>query len=340
MKAILEREKSAQASDASHVTAMASNNLSSDEALDDDELLELAALNLDDPNWMSQLSANSISKFHRLIASGALDDVYHPWVPWWYRDVITPKIQIIEPEDSIEDDKDDFDENSVFSSEPAPSPPLMTNIPTIKSLTTVTPSPLLANHALEMMYAYTYTKRMFNGDWDEENSYDAVEMVIILSAVLRENSVYKDLKDALRRPLETSIHNSETFVSTPFSISVLHDVLRIVSNGHLFLVAAFSELHDTFMAVTRQETEKTAPRAKPKVTLSQMQKKLLFMTAWANECSKEILPALQAGVQLVMSEYQQIPSEQPPMTKDDSLVSNMTETKPKPKQGPKIEVIS
>jgi hypothetical protein len=339
MKAILERERLASASEASHVESLAQNGSSPSEMVDEDELLELAALDLNDPNWMSQLSAATLAKFHQVITSGALDEVLHPWIPWWYRDFLTPKIMVMENESADEAQEGATDETEEISLEPAPSPPLLSPIPSIKSLTTVTPSLLLANHAVEMLYAYAYTKRMFNGDWEEENCSDAVEMVIILSSVLRDNMVYKDLKDACRRPLECSIVNPETFVSATFSTSVLDDVLKLVSHGSEFLIAAFSEMHDTFLAAMRLNSENPPPLKKPKVTISQMQKKLLFMIAWANECSQPLLETIKTGIQLFIAESQQLPSALPEDTSTPSILHMTEPKKAVPKAGPKIEVL-
>lgn len=348
VKAILEREKLAQASDASTVESLAHDGASSGNLVDEEELLELATLDLNDPNWMAQLSSERLEKFHRILASGALDEAIHPWIPWWYRDTLSPKITLISQDTPEEEDSED-DESSM---EPSLSPPILDPIPSLASLTKIKPSPLLANNVLEVLYAYAYTKRLYNGDWEEENGPEAVEMVISLSEVLRENAVYKDLKDACRRPLEMSLRNSESLVSGAFSISVLDDVRRIVSHGPQFVMAALSELHGHFLEATRDESQDRAKANSKSAgkgpTLSQMQKKLLFFLVWTNECSKDVLPSVELGIKTVLSEYDQ-PSENlsTPTSNEDSkwVIPNsspntLPQAKEPLKKGPKIVEIS
>lgn len=348
VKAILERERLAQASDASTIESLARDGATSGEFVDEEELLDLAALDLDDPNWMSQVSAKQLERFHRVLASGALDDVLHPWVPWWYRDTLSPKITVIQNETQEVHPEEEPDE----ALEPSPSPSIIDIIPTLASLTKIKPSPLLANNVLEVLYAYAYTKRLLNGDWEEENALEAVEMVISLSEVLRENAVHKDLKDACRRPMEASLRDAENRVSGLFTTSVLEDARKIISHGPSFVMAALSELHDLFLVTSRDESRPTQKQPSNDVkkvpTLSQMQKKLLFFIVWANECSKDVLPSVEVGINHIISESEQL-SSTPAMTQkeEDSrfivtapTVSPSSPSSTKVKRTPKIVELS
>lgn len=357
---MLEREHAAQAADASHIDHLLNPESStSDFAEHDDELLELAALDLDSPNWMESLSANQLAKFHSLLASGTVDNVIHPWVPWWLRDTLTPKIQVLEDNSTDEDDGSDSasaDENTL---EPAPSPPLLNPIPSLASLTKIKPSPLLANNVIEVLYAYAYVKRLFNGDWDEENCLDAVDLVVATSKVLRENHVYKELQEACRTPLEATLANPESFVSAAFSTSVLNDVLLIVSHGPPFLKAALSELNATLLAALAVEqslspdssstsspsSSRSTKRPKTKVTLSQMQKKVVFFIVWANECADELIPALELSLKALTEYYSSMTPKQTHQHQESpDILTSMTSTaSSKPtenKKRPKIEELS
>lgn len=329
MKAALEREKEARAKDASVVRELA-------EEEDEEELLELAALKMEeDPEWMKKVSRKTLEKFHGLIAGGVLEGAFQQWVPWWHRDTLTPKIELVnegeEEKDGEEGEEEQEEKDEPFTGEPSPSPHILSHIPTIASLTKINPSPLLANNVVEVLYSYVYAKLTFNGDWEDENASEALDIVIAISSVLSENAVYKDLAEACRRPLETSLSHPETRSSPAFSFSVLREMITLLSKGHLFVLAALSDLHYTFLHVLSLQASNPSPSSrkplKGHATPSQMQKKLLFFISWTHERGSEMIPSLLLGVRSFLSNYQISPetSFQPNQTSD--FIASMTQTK-------------
>jgi hypothetical protein len=355
MRAMLEREKVARGLDESLIDRVAQDeapSLSHSAEDDEDELLELATLDLSDPDWISKLSAKQIAKFHSVLASGALDNVLHAWIPWWLNDRLTPSITLLSNPDQEDTQEDEEDETPTDT--PAPSPPIMANIPSLDSLTKIKPSPLLINNLLEILYVYAYVKRLFNGDWEEENATEATEAIIQLCAVLRENIVFRDLKDACRTPLEASLSSHEFFVSPTYSTSILNDLLKLVSHQADFIKAALSELQDLFLAASASpqfaptnssstSSKLSGPSTKSLksvATVSQMQKKLVFMIAWANEVSQDVISAAKLGVAAVISEFAELaPKESIKETNDQTLTSPVVISDLKEKRVPKRPII-
>lgn len=337
MKAVLEREKTALASDASRMDGM----LQEDE---EEEMLELANLDLDDPNWMKHVSAKTLAKFNDIIAGGALDSVFHQWVPWWLRPNLSPVIQVLPSETSDGADENEIEEDDPVSSGPAASPPIIPVIPKLEDLTKIKPSPLIAFNVIEVIFAYVYSKNLFNGDWDEENADEALDTVITLSAVLRENHVYKEVMEAIRSPVKHSQNNRELFVSSNYSLACIRDTIELVSKGRLFIMAALSELHDTFMVAIAKKTLFSTP-SDPKLnkkapTLSQMQKKILFFIAWANEISQDLIPELEFGLRAVLAEYERYESKPLENVDAPESISMMAQEPKKTPKKPMIEELT
>lgn len=337
MKAVLEREKAALASDASKLDQLQQDD-------EEEEMLELASLNLDDPDWVNHVSAKTLAKFTALIAGGALDSVFHQWVPWWTRDKLSPIIEVLPAESVEEDAESDGEIDDASLGQPAPSPPICTNIPKISDLTKIKPSPLIAFNVTEVVFCYVYVKQLYNGDWDEENADEALEAVIALSSVLRENYVCKNAVEAIARPVELAPNSREVFVSSTFSLAAIRDTLTLVSKGHLFLLAALSELQSTFISCNAKQSAlppSTRSKSSKKVsTLSQMQMKITFFISWANELAQEAIPELELGIRTVLSNYEQY--EVKPVQKVDApeSISTMTEAPKKTPKKPIIEELS
>lgn len=337
MKAVLEREKAALASDASKLDQLQQDD-------EEEEMLELASLNLDDPDWVNHVSAKTLAKFTALIAGGALDTVFHQWVPWWTRDKLSPIIEILPSESAEEDAESDGEIDEASLGQPAPSPPICPNIPKVSDLTKITPSPLIAFNVAEVVFCYVYVKQLFNGDWDEENADEALEAVIALSSVLRENYVCKNAMESITRPVELAQTSREIFVSSSFSIASIRDTHMLISKGHLFLLAALSELQSTFISYNSKQAAlppSTRPKSSKKApTLSQMQMKITFFVSWANEMAQAAIPELELGIRTVLSNYEQY--EAKPVEKEESpaTIATMAEPPKKTVKKPIIEELS
>lgn len=336
MKAVLEREKAALASDASQLAQIQQDD-------EEDEMLELASLDLDDPDWMKHVSAKTLAKFNALIMGGALDSAFHQWVPWWLRDKLSPKIEEIPSETANEDEESENENDENATGQPEPSPPICADIPKLADLTKVSPSPLIAFNVIEVIFCYVYVKQLYNGDWDEENADEALEAVITLSSVLRENQVYKSAMDAIRRPIEQSRNSREISGSPAFSLACIRDTLTLVSKGHLFMLAALSELREVFSTCISKHTlappPKPAKQNKKVPTPSQMQMKIAFFISWTNERAQEVIPELEIGLRSAVAEYERYENKPAPVEEEHDKIATMVQEPKKETKEPKKPLI-
>nr|XP_053630749.1 zinc finger HIT domain-containing protein 2-like [Cherax quadricarinatus] len=208
-----------------------------DEPLDSDDDEDLAArmadvdLNDSDAIW-KKLTEEERQEFRALIDKGGFEDLIPPWIPWWDQQI--PKVQEIRP-------------GSQSSPEYAVGCPEIIEVPLLSELTKVTPSPCIPYNILNVLTAYAWTVRLFNGD-HQESSLDATEAVLSLSAVLAANANFQEAAIAVESPKMEAQNHPWLMESEEFACTVRNDVLKIlqgpVANDQTFYVrAALSEIH-------------------------------------------------------------------------------------------------
>lgn len=216
----------------------------------------LAELDLDSLS-IEDLTPAQRRDFERAVVDGRLGGSLEAWVPWWeQRDVVAETMAL--PED----------------------------IPSLTELTGKPPHPELTAHAVELLFAYAYTMRRHNGEF-EEDPLGVANMTMELSGVLAEggrpNSVSVALSNALARARAPSVFNSNGF-----SFGVLRDVQALTASAGL-VQRAMAELHGIHLTAL--------PRSpKPRAARKAIVKKLFFFLAWARECAEEAAPEMQHAV--------------------------------------------
>jgi hypothetical protein len=73
-------------------------------------------------------------------------------------------------------------------------PDIEDDLPPLSSLTKKEPSPLMYNNLVEILYAYAFTQRLYNGECHLDIS--AVYVLLQASSVLYENRVYESCEAA------------------------------------------------------------------------------------------------------------------------------------------------
>jgi hypothetical protein len=68
---------------------------------------------------------------------------------------------------------------------------------------------------LDVLYAYCFTKRLYNGDWGADVE-GVVTTLLSLSDILTKNTVYQSVTQVVNRSLELSL---QVRVSTPEYVS-------------------------------------------------------------------------------------------------------------------------
>ncbi|KAL4452311.1 hypothetical protein ABPG75_007973 [Micractinium tetrahymenae] len=152
------------------------------------------------------LSPEELAAFHRALAAGELSGAVHPWQPWWLSEEAaqlelgasgTPLVaehaagaaaagqqgsgvQQGAVQQQAQQQSDRVDGLAGGSGLP---PPPSRPLPPLAALTRAAPSPLLRYQLLDLLYAYCFTLRRYNGDYQWEAA-DAADTLFALSAVL------------------------------------------------------------------------------------------------------------------------------------------------------------
>lgn len=153
------------------------------------------------------LTPAELAAFHRALAAGELSSAVQPWQPWWLSEEAaqlelsaagTSLVAAVAEEQSGQQEGGSTSTAAASSVEqpaagleaaaastqsstlpPPPSRPL----PPLAVLTKAAPSPLLRWQLLDLQFAYCFTLRLYNGDYQWEAA-DAADVLFALSAVL------------------------------------------------------------------------------------------------------------------------------------------------------------
>jgi hypothetical protein len=151
----------------------------------------------------------------------------------------------------------------VFPVAPSEPPALPRNLPPLSSLRSGAPAPALSVHMVELLYAYAYSKLLYNGDWGstQQDASDVAQCMLRISAVLcgsPQVASFENASDAVHSALERSL-NPTVFDSSAFSVNVLQSVVAILRLGQGPL-RALSDTHALFArACEKTQKPKTSP---------------------------------------------------------------------------------
>ncbi|KAK4304960.1 hypothetical protein Pmani_023122 [Petrolisthes manimaculis] len=205
---------------------------------DDDEDMEdldkrMADIDLNNSEavW-KKLSEEERKEFQELIKNGEIEDLIPPWIPWWEQEV--PKVQEV---------------SSPSSSTPAYvlNCPNVVDAPMIKEVMKGSPSPCIPFNILNVLAAYSWTVRLFNGD-HQDSSLDATEAIFVLSSVLSSNANFEEAAVAVESPKIEAQNHLWLMESEEFCNTVRNDVWKILkgptsTDKTFYMRAAISEIH-------------------------------------------------------------------------------------------------
>ncbi|KAL6077103.1 HIT-type domain-containing protein [Balamuthia mandrillaris] len=317
-----------------------------EEATDDMEqeeeaLARFAGLSLqegvDSSALLESLSEQERREFFRALADGRLGELLELWKPWWEEggeggEGGTQGPKIVELSSTFSQEKElsrveeEEEEEEVWVKEikaalkPKREPPsVMKDIPPFSSLLKTQPSPLLVNNLVDLIYAYAYVQRLFNGE-ALDNATEAAHAIWELSLVLSQNKVHPTLPSAVDELLQNSLKPSLSNNPKEFSLAVLKDVVAILFRPSTFVLMALSDMHSIFehalqecttinnteaKAQTLQQARSaTTKRGTPggekgnvdkqvkrwKIKMEAAKRKIFFFIAWVNDSTKALPP--------------------------------------------------
>eukprot|EP00026_Physarum_polycephalum_P004990 Phypoly_transcript_05016.p1 GENE.Phypoly_transcript_05016~~Phypoly_transcript_05016.p1 ORF type:complete len:419 (+),score=72.43 Phypoly_transcript_05016:791-2047(+) len=232
--------KKLEDNDVDIVAEMMKEGDSEDEDEEGDAMHKLQNMNLDEADTdtiLSMLTPEQQEEFRDSIAKGKIGNWVDVWSPWWLLE--EEKKPLVTQISSDE-------EEPTIPKEPTPLPKIEDDLLKLSSITAHPPSPMLGFNLVEIVYAYAYTLRLFNGDWTSD-PVDAATTLSTLSSVLSSNAVQAScvsaIQDVVRRSLQPPISAAKEF-----SISIILDTANILSQKR-FVLAALSNLREMFLAV-------------------------------------------------------------------------------------------
>ncbi|XP_052096229.1 zinc finger HIT domain-containing protein 2-like [Mytilus californianus] len=265
---------------------------------DDEEDLEARLQGLDLENdtktvW-NKLTNKEKKEFERLMAGGELSTLVEVWTPWW-----NDKVLISE-----------MNERKVKTRIPAIQKDI-TDISTL--LSKGKPSADLKNNVINVLYAYCFVCRLYNGDY-LSFPIEVTKEVLSVSKVLRDTAVCGSPPEAIQMCFQClQNRDKENLTSRQFNISMIEDVIRIIQGPSQYnplqsVMAALSELVLLFHKamselktdIKKSKEEKTRfenKDLKKKVFISL--KKVEFLLSWTQRFGM----ALQSTVTELQLEF-------------------------------------
>jgi len=175
---------------------------------------ELESMDLDDPDLFDKLPKHLQQDFARALREGQIDANVPIWDPWWLLDDQTLVQEITD------------------TPQPKAIPWPSEELPPLSSMIKREPSIKLYNNLLDILYAYAYTWRLYNGD-PTGDAVSTVSCILQLSKVLSDGIVYDAGFLAIEEAIASS-RNPLVHTSLDFSLHVLTDILHILKcKSHL-----------------------------------------------------------------------------------------------------------
>lgn len=294
-----------------------------------EELSErLSGLNLDTDSELiwNRLTAKEQAQFNQMMKDGHLGNLVEVWTPWW--DVKKVKIRDVDSEKP--DDK---------------TPDVLNKIPDIsKLLTKSKPSADIRNNLVNVLFAYVFVCRLYNGThWDcpRESALKLVKG----SDVLSKNSVCSSTSEAI----QLGLTNSECKQSQEFLIELVSDVTKILQGPGRgeelrFVMAALSEIlqllkkcHCLYKKDIKVSPASSTDDREEKQLLFLAIKKLEFYLGWSQKCGMilhSIIPELRLEHGRLKEEFQEINQVK------ESIERNLSQLRPPRADSKLIEELS
>lgn len=260
---------------------------------DDEDLADrLVGVNLDgDPDEIWQrLTDTEKRDFEAFVSSGKMTYAVPLWTAWW-------------------SDKNRCLVQEVSKQPTSAVPSVLSSIPELPKLTKLPASDMIPFSIVNVLYGYSYTARLYNGDHVSMSSETAPVILDISESLGR--GVFPDAATALAgclSRLDSGAAHSH-FVSREYSVVIIRDVCQIIAGPSdarplEYVLAALSDCYHIFRTarkelaqVGRSSGEQADDEGKTlKQKLSLAQKKIEFLLSWAvghGAILQTLLPSLE-----------------------------------------------
>jgi hypothetical protein len=158
----------------------------------------------------NKLSRSEQEQFRAAMASGHLSSLIPLHTPWWR--VVKPVVVI----------------HKTGEADVVSVPDILPNLPPLRTLVKDgKASPLVRYSILNVLYAYAFTVRLYNGE-HRDLPVDAAQTVLRVSSCLSDNASYSMAGEAITHAVTTVQQSKELARSGEVAVSVLEDVSLIL----------------------------------------------------------------------------------------------------------------
>ncbi|XP_065114346.1 zinc finger HIT domain-containing protein 2 [Paramisgurnus dabryanus] len=284
-----------------------------------EKLAGLDINSLSEEELWSLLSAQEREKFEELVKGGGIGGLVTLWSPWWEKHERETKALIEELHSengeeisSVNEKKDEQTNGSTEKTKRSKVkfelgtkqelnikeankkakqsntsiPPISAKIPPLHTLSS-NPSPLVQYNLVNVMYAYTFTLCLFNGDISEQEMLlEFCQVVLSISEVLGEGRVFNSVPEALEAGItavSTSGHFDRKDPWAPLqAVKAVAHILSGENRQHAvgYSLSALSQLRSAF-----SKAKASVPKADERARrmFFQAGKKCEFFQSWLME---------------------------------------------------------
>ena len=202
------------------------------------------------------------------------------------------KIEVIEPDrqsQNSDEARDHSDQQQFSHGSKSNTPSIMKNIPPAdKMVRNKTPSPNLRFNLIDVLYAYAYVMRLYNGS-PEDSLHQASESLLKLSAVLAHNASFESVETVVHSSLSLSRQSEDLYNSESFSLTALLDVASLIKGKEgAFVECALSDIHR--LLKKGKEKLKALPEVDKEMCKSiwLAKKKVYFLLSWVHSSASSL----------------------------------------------------
>ncbi|KAL3693779.1 hypothetical protein R1sor_007430 [Riccia sorocarpa] len=220
---------------------------------------------------LEELTDTERKHFMRYLATGEGSRLIQPWNPWWLNPLAktvsvskqgSSLIQSLDSSPAITASGSETGENDELvevSSSEVPAPPSKP-LPAVRELTQKEPSPLLAVHLAEVLYAYCFTLRYYNGDW-RSDPVEAASVFLSVSHVVGQAALPESVSEAFYEALQTVC--SPVFKDAggiSLGLALFDDCVAVLRLGRPCIICALADLHSLLQYAKQELGSEIGPR--------------------------------------------------------------------------------
>lgn len=191
----------------------------------------VAGLNIDkdlEVIWQ-RLTSSEQQQFSQLIQSGHVGHLFSLYSAWW--ETFTSVVDTVEKP-------------------PSQKPSVLKGLPPLSTLMKdVKVSPSICYNLLNVLYAYVYVVRLYNGD-HMELAVQASQVVLDISGTLSSNASFCTVHDGLHVAITTVQQRKDLLMSYESSVSVMRDVAYILCHPKTHICQVLEALSDLYQLLS------------------------------------------------------------------------------------------